>query len=188
MSEIYMDTSWLEEIKADKERLKALPKEEKLSSLVQLAEEHLALEGLIKELEHTLSLRKKRYRDVSEGLLPELLSELGVSSFTLSNGLKVTDRQFIDAKITDPTAYDWLESHGEGEIVKTAMNFTVRRTEKERLKPLLDLASQMDVDIVLKESVHHMTLKSFVGESLRRGTQIPLELFNVYVGHRVSIK
>jgi hypothetical protein len=181
------DLDWLEEIKADSEKLKALPKDEQVRALTKLAEEQLALQTVIKEIEQTLEKRKERFRQVSEGLLPDLMNELGVATLTLTNGLKVKDSQFIDARITDPAAYDWLEANDNAEIVKMTMSFAVRRTDKRRLQPLVDLAAQMDVEINFKEAVHHMTLKSFVGEALKNGMEIPLELFNVYVGHRVTI-
>lgn len=180
------DTSWLDE-EIVKEAV-PVPRDEQLAGIARLAGEQVNLERHIADLEISLLDAKKSLRIVSEGRLPELMQDLGLKSFELSNGLKIKVAPYYEARITDPAAYDWLEAHDMGDIVKMALTVGTRRSDKERLQPLIDLAATLNVEIAMKESVHASTLKAFVGDSVRNGKELDFNLLNVYVGKKATIK
>ena len=39
-----------------------------------------------------------------------------------------------------------------------------------------------------KRKVEPMTLNAFVGEQINKGTDLPIDIFNVYMGNKVKIK
>jgi hypothetical protein len=182
-----MEDNWLEDVKAEAD-VSVIPTEEKLSRLAELAREQRRIEGLIEDLKVQAEQARADLSAVSEKHIPELMTEIGISEFKLSNGLKVSIKPYYSGKITDDKAYVWLEENGYGDLVKSELIIKSRRTDKDILHPVYDLLAQMDIDFTEKEGVHYMTLSAFLKEAITTGVPIDRELFNVFTGWKTTIK
>lgn len=177
----------LNDVVADVETTQAIPTEEKIKSLASMAREQLQLEQSIEDAEKALKDKKDQLQTLSEFKIPELFNELGLSEFKLSNGLKVKVSPFYSGKITDESAYDWLEENEHGDIIKGEFIVQYRRPDAPKLQAFQALAASMGLSVVEKMGVHAMTLKAFIRSQIESGQPLPRELFNVYTGFKTKI-
>lgn len=184
-----MEDNWLDEVSQDAIDISALPKEEQLGMLATLAEEQLKLEKLVSELEASLTATKKQLRVVSEGKIPELMREVGLRSFELTTGQKVSVKPYTTGSIKDPASYDWFEAHGLADIVKMNLTVSTRRSDKAKMQELIDIAATLNVEIAMKEAVHFQTLGAVLRDLMANGKELPpAELVEIYVGNKTTIK
>ena len=181
-----MDDDLLKEAIADGKA--GLPNEEKLGRLTVLARQQLAIENEIEELQMKLEGRQKALKQVSETEIPTLMQEIAQRSVQLLDGrwLKITP--FYGGKITDLSAYDWLEDHGKGEIVKVNMTVSCRLSDAETINKVMTTLHEAGISWDENQGVHPSTLKAFIKDQISSGEPIDRELFNVFTGWRSSIK
>lgn len=170
------------------EALKAIPAQEKLASLSTLAREQLDLEQEIARIEAELSDKKKKYNELSEIKVPDLMAELGIDEFRLANGVKVSVHPFYSGKITDMAAYKWLEENNEADIIKGEVNIPFPKGfSKAQLKLLVKVADEIGLSAEVGEQVHPSTLRAWIKDMVIHGRQFPHELFNVFIGKRTKL-
>jgi len=115
------EMDFLDEVKADAEATSAIPTEDKLRSLSKLAEDLVVVEDAISQVEDQLAELKRQKRKLSEIEIPEIMNDVGLKEFKLTNGLKVNIKNVFTGKITEENAeaaFKWLDDHGHGGIVK----------------------------------------------------------------------
>lgn len=179
----------LEEIIKDAEEFRALPREAQLQQLSFLARKQLQLEQQITNLEDALSQTKDALKTVSEGQIPELMNEIGMAEFKLTDGRKVSVKPFYGGRITDQAAYDWLGEHGHAEIIKGEVRIPYPKGfDEEKLREILIIASELGLTGEAKEEVHPMTLKAWIRTMIEGAREFPRDLFNVFTGMRTTIK
>jgi hypothetical protein len=179
LSEVFLDAE---------EALSAIPSKEKIGVLAKLAYEQLELEQEIARLEAVVSDKKKAYNELSEIKIPELMDELSIDEFRLSNGVKVSINPYYSGKITDPAAYKWLEDNNQADIIKGEVNIPFPKGfSKEQLRLLVKVAEQVGLSAQVGEQVHPSTLRAWIKDMVQKGQQFPRELFNVYVGKRTKL-
>lgn len=183
-------TDFLNQVRRDAQDAEAIPKDKQLSVLSEWCQFQLDLEDDIEKAERRLDELKKQHREVSGIQIPDLMQSLGISDFTLKNGLRVKVSPFFGAKIPEPLedqAFDWLEeNHHEG-IIKGEFIVQYKRADKQRLGQFIELANEMGFSTKDKLHVHPMTLKAFVKEQITSGQDLPRELFGVYTGWQTKI-
>jgi len=168
--------------------LDSIPAQEKLSNLSKLAHEQLNLEQEIARMEAVLSDIKEKYRELSEMKIPELMDELSIDEFRLSNGVKVSISPYYSGKITDPAAYTWLEENKHADIIKGELSIPFPKGyDKQKLKAIYNIAKEFGLQADIGEQVHPSTLRAWIKDMIRTGQQFPRELFNVYVGKRTKL-
>ncbi|HYD35943.1 MAG TPA: hypothetical protein VD999_07835 [Vitreimonas sp.] len=162
-----------------------------LSELANLAEDQLNLEWEISEVEERLEDLKKRHHKISEETIPTKMISCGMQEFKLTNGRKITVQKYYSASLSEenkPAALAWLEERGHSDIVKHNITVPIGRGEADLANTLKQVLQQMQVTYEDKESIHPQTLKAFVKEQVETGTDLPLDLFKVYIGNRAKIK
>jgi len=167
-----------------------VPRDEQLLKLSKLAQQQIEAEDYVANLEEQLKKAKENQRFISEVQVPEMMSALGVDEFKLTSGFKITVKPWFSGKITDENAeeaYNWLEEHGHGSIVKHDMTVQVRMTDSAKLERIKILAESLGLDIKEKFGVHYMTLSAFIKEQVNSGEEIPRELLGVTQGLRAKI-
>ena len=179
----------LHEVFLDAEdKLNEVPPEEKLLNLSKLAREQLDLEQEIARIEADLSDKKKKFSELSELKIPELMDELGIDEFRLTNGVKVSIAPFYSGKITDPAAYKWLEDNKHADIIKGEVSIPFPKGfSKEKLKAIYNISKEFGLQADIGEQVHPSTLRAWIKDMIQTGQQFPRELFNVYVGKRTKL-
>jgi hypothetical protein len=180
------DASFLDEVKQDaKGMAESIPRDEQLGNLAKKVEEQASLEDQVTELETQLAEKKKDLQKVSMLEIPEIMQELGISRLTMKSGSAVEVKPFYSGKITEEKsdqAFNWLEDHGHEGIIKGELIIMYKRPDKQRLGQFLELAKELGFLVKDKLTVHPMTLKAFIKEQITEGSDLPRDLFNVYVG------
>jgi len=161
-----------------------------LKALSEKSNELQKLDESIKELEESLGKLKAEYRQISENDIPSMLSELGLSEITLADGNKISTATYYSARISEEKrdeAFLWLSDNGFADIVKNTVSVSFGRDEDDSASKLVDSLEDNGYATAQKKWVEPMTLKAFVREQVEKGSDLPLETFNVYIGQKTRI-
>jgi hypothetical protein len=176
---------FLRDVRADKP---ILPEDEKLGQLSKLVTQQLYIERQIKETEETLSKLKSDLAKVSEFEIPDLFNELGLQEFRIFSGIKVSVKPYYSGKITSQEAYEWLEQHGHGGIIKGEVSIAFPKGyDKTKLNEIAKAASAVGLFAETLETVHPSTLRAWIKETIETGGEIDRTLFNIYEGMRTKL-
>jgi hypothetical protein len=162
-----------------------------LDNISELGRQLADLEDKIQTQEEHLKNLKTDYRKLSEDTLPNKLQELGVSEFKLADGTSMSVQTYYSARITPDNrdaCFHWLENNGLGDVIKNTVSANFGRGEDDAAKTLMTTLESEGHDLVQKKWVEPMTLKAVVKEQVEKGTDLPLETFNVYVGQKIKVK
>lgn len=166
-------------------------KEGSLSHVSQLVRKQISLEKRVEDLEEELKLAKENLRQVAEQDLPMALHEIGMKEVKMEDGSTVSVSNFYNVSIPkDKTdqAFDWLRTNGHGDLVKNVVSATFGRAEDNVAKDLIGKLSDEGYNVSQKQWVEPMTLKAFAKEQVEQGTDIPTELFGLYIGEKAKIR
>lgn len=167
-----------------------LPDDASLAQVSDLAQRQLALEDEIADLEARLSERRERLNRITFDELPAALAELGLRDIRLSNGARVEVQDFVQASIPErrrEAAHAWLRDHGFGDLVKHELTVTFAKGEDAEAATAARVLEEHGWHPADRERVHPSTLKAFLREQIREGTEIPLDLFGAHAGQRTKI-
>lgn len=146
----------------------------------------------IDEAEAALKKLKSVYHKNITETLPDLMAEFGISGFTLSDGSSISVVPTVGAHISkahQEEAFSWLRENGFQDLIKSDVSMSFRKGEDGRRADFIELAESQGLAVSTKESVHPMTLKSFVNEEVVvNGRNVPTELFGVFTGQKAVIK
>ena len=150
-----------------------------------------SLENEITQDEKNLKDKKKNLQHISEEVIPTLLSEKGLSSLKLVDGSSIDVKPYYAANITAlnrDAAYSWLRSNGLGDVIKNEISVSFGRNEDNKAAEYANLAKGQGFQPTQKLKVEPMTLKALVRERIEAGKSMPMDIFNVFVGNRTTIK
>jgi len=186
MSELLLD------MEADQANASAIEKMENtgLKSIAEIARAARNQEEVVNKLEDQLKAAKRELLKHTDEDLPAMLQELGLSSFELDDGSKVTVRPTYGAHIkaeNRETAFDWLRQNGFDDIIKNTVSCNFGRGEDREASEFIDYAQGLGYAAEQKTEVHPSTLKAWVKERVETGETFPMELFGAYVGQRANI-
>ena len=161
-----------------------------LKTLTDKANKMVELEQLVEEKQASLKSTQKELKTLSEEEIPALLSEVGLSEITLTNGKKISTSAYYYGRITEHNqqeAFEWLQDNGHGDIIKNVVSVSFGRDEDVNAEKLLSNLQDNGYTTNGKKWVEPMTLKAFIREQVESGNDLPLETFNVYVGQKTRI-
>ena len=161
-----------------------------LKDLTKRSEELGELLSSYADLEEQMGKLKAKTRELSEIIIPNMLSELGLSEITLKDGSKIATTTYYSARITDENreeAFAWLDENGFSDIIKNTVSVSFGREEDDSAKRLLETLDTDGYKTAQKKHVEPMTLKAFVREQVEKGSDLPLETFNVYIGQKTKV-
>ena len=144
----------------------------------------------VNELEEKLKKKKAEETFLSEQDIPNKMQEAGISLLKLNDGSKVEIKPFYAAKIPSTRvdeAFNWLRTNGHGDMIKNNVSLTFGRSQDNEAKALVDELRQKGHNVKQVEKVEPMTLKGFVREQIQSGTQVPTDLFGVYIANKTKI-
>jgi len=153
---------------------------ERLSALAQKARD---LEHEINEDTVTLEEKKGQLDKIIKRFIPDIMQELGMSEFKLTDGAQVKIKESIAASISaenKPAAFAWLAEHNYDGIIKTKVISEFGKGEIENANKALAAIQLAGFDASLDQSIHPMTLKAFVKERLEAGESIPVDTFSIF--------
>jgi hypothetical protein len=165
--------------------------DEQLSGIGGLAKRAKLLEKEIEEIESVVKERKEQLSKLLEDTIPAALSELGMKSFKMEDGSSIEVKPFYSATIKDANraaAYEWLREHNFDDIIKNTVSVRFGRGEDELCDGLLNLLRTNNYPVEQAQKIEPQTLKAFVREQIERGSELPMEMFGVFVGSKATIK
>ena len=116
--------------------------------------------------------------------LPTLMKELGLQTFSLETGEKITINSDVSASITKekaPAAMAWLIKNNFGGLIKTKVLAEFGKDDIVKAEKLAEqLIKRFGDNVAFTKIVHPAMLKRFVKEQLEKGKKFPLKLFGVH--------
>ena len=167
---------------------------QKTDGIQSLADQVERLEGLQKRLElqeDNIKSTKKELDHLSGEVIPTMMAEMGLSHLKLMDGSSVDVKPNYSASITianRDAAFQWLRDNNLGDIIKNEISVSFGRNEDNKAADYASLASERGYQPTQKLKVEPMTLKALVRERMENGKEMPVELFNVFVGNKTTIK
>lgn len=155
-----------------------------LKDLVAAAKYQQELENDVASVEAELKSLKEFQRKQSQEVVPNMMAELEIESFTLDNGYKVSIKDSYFASIPEANMYacfEWLRKNNLDGIIKTVVAANFGKGEDQEAQKVLDLLTEAGVVADVKSTIHPQTLKSFIKERIVKGLDIDLDLFGATV-------
>ena len=167
---------------------------QKTGNLQTLADQVEMLDGVSRRIEiseNNLKDLKKEFERLSGEVIPTMMAEMGLSHLKLMDGSSVDVKPNYSASITianRDAAFKWLRDNNLGDIIKNEISVSFGRNEDLKAADYASLASERGYQPTQKLKVEPMTLKALVRERMENGKEMPVELFNVFVGNKTTIK
>ena len=174
----------------EKDQTEVLDRTENIKSLADQVKRLRDLEDQVKAEEQALKDKEKEIERISGDVIPTLLSEMGLSSLKLADGSAVDVKPYYAANISlknRESAYSWLRQNGLGDIIKNEISVSFGRGEDNKAAEYANLAKGQGFQPTQKLKVEPMTLKALVRERIENGLEMPMDIFNVFVGNRTKL-
>ncbi len=145
-----------------------------MERLSELANKQLEAERAVVVAEEVLKTANQNLTTIREEILPQVMEELELETFTTTDGLKITIIEKTFGNITEdnrPTAFTWLRANGHGGIIKDKLEASPK-DEKVLARLLAQLAKKGHA-VRDTSSVHYQTLGKWVREMRADGSTIP---------------
>ena len=180
----------MNDINFEKDQEEVLDRTTNLKSLADQVKNLRNLEDQLKVDEELLKNKKRDIEKISGEIIPTLLSEMGLSSLKLADGSAVEVKPYYAANISvknREAAYNWLRENGLGDIIKNDITVSFGRSEDNKAAEYANLAKGQGYQPTQKLKVEPMTLKALVRERIEKGVEMPMDIFNVFVGNRTKL-
>lgn len=166
-------------------------KDRDLKGVADLVRQQLVLERRIEDLEDELKRATQDLNKISQEILPEALAEHGLTELKMADGSKITVSQFIQAHISkdkQDEAFDWLREHNFDDLIKNVVSLEFGKGEDDHAREVMEALTNRGYWPQNKQSVHPSTLKAFIKEQVEKGSEIPSDLFGIFIGKKAVIK
>jgi hypothetical protein len=180
------------------------PNQDKLDKITEKMREARDLKMEIASLEEQVKNLKKSFLEIVHRQLPDLMNEVNQGTMTLlAEGnypaYRFNLKPFYKANIdnndsTAVEAYQWLEDHGEGDIIKRTITASLGKDSQVLHEKLCEIMDNLGVAYDTKLGVPWNTLTAWLKErhaaSLRNDeVEMPsLELFGATIGQVAEMK
>ena len=175
----------------ESDQTKLLDKTENIRSLADQVEKLNELQKRIELQEDNLKNSKKQFDYLSAEVIPTMMAEMGLSHLKLMDGSSVDVKPNYSANITiqnRDAAFQMHRDNNLGDIIKNEISVSFGRNEDNKAADYASLASERGYQPTQKLKVEPMTLKALVRERIENGKDMPVELFNIFVGNKTTIK
>ena len=184
------------------------PASNELGAIADMAQRMFDLENEINQTEDLLKQKKQNLKMLAEQDLPDLMQELNIKNFTLSNGAKVEVKDVIQASVPSQGAidrikdedekeamrilqqqcFDWLRDNGLGDLIKSNVEVQFGRNEDDKCNAFTEELREKKLYYKRAVGVHPASLNATLRERLSEGKDVPVEMFRVYMGRRANIR
>ena len=174
----------------EKDQQKMMSKTENIQSLADQVERLESLQSRLELQEDNLKNTKKELERISGEIIPTMMAEMGLAELKLQDGSHLKVSTSYKATITEANreaAFNWLRENGLGDIIKNELIVSFGRNEDNKAAAYAGLAKGQGFQPTQKLKVEPMTLKALVRERIEAGKELPMDIFNVFVGSRTKI-
>jgi len=134
--------------------------------------------------------------------LPDLFDQAGTSRVDIpangnNPGFRATLQPYFNANIAAgwseekrQRAFEWLEQHGHGDLIKTTVTIDFPREERAAAEAFVARFTEDNPDLnpAIRETVHKQTLTKWLKDQVQsNGTLPPLELIGGDIGRVVKL-
>lgn len=154
-----------------------------LSTLSQLARDLNEAQLEAARIEEQLKAANAKVTDLAEKQIPDLMDQIGMRTFTTSDGFKVDVRETIRASVPaakKEAAMQWLDDNGHSGLIKRSILVAFDRQQEKEARKLEAQLSKKFENVKTDLKVEPSTLRAFIGEQLEKGEAIPLDLFGAW--------
>ena len=174
----------------EKDQTDVLSKTKDINRLATKVKDLQGLENEIEALEEKLKHTKRDLETLSGDVIPTMMAEMGLTQLKLMDGSSVDVKPYYAASITvrnREAAYKWLRENDLGDIIKNDVTVSFGRNEDNKAADYANLAQSQGFQPTQKLKVEPMTLKALVRERIEKGKDMPMDIFNVFVGNRTKL-
>lgn len=167
------------------------PSPEALDNLSKAASQLEVIETRLEQLEQELSKAKEMARNLTHTVIPSLMDDVGMSSFELTNGRKITIQEAVTCSVpvaNRTAAWNWLEEQGHGGLVKRNVTVAFSCDQEEEAAALASELNDQFSSVKMDKKVEPSTLKAFVRRELKEGTNFPMQMFGAQQFRFAKIK
>ena len=183
------------------------PASNELGAVADMANQMLELQNEINRLEESLKQKKQDLTKLAEQDLPDLMQELNVRDFTLSNGAKVEVNDIVSGSVPSAGAidrakgddkvameirqqqcFDWLRDNGAGDLIKSNVEVQFGRNEDDACNAFAEELRDRQIYYKRSVGIHPGSLNSYIKERMGEGKSVPHDLFKIYSGRRAKIR
>lgn len=160
------------------------------AEITKLVRKHSALSEEAADLSAKLSAINKQILAIETTEIPDALLAAGVTEVKTIDGLKVSTKLFVGGIPAErkESVYDWLDSHGHGDIIKRSLSLNFGKGEDEVVAAASKLLEESGFTPVQKKDVNYQTFASTMRDLVSRGVVPPLEEWGVYYGQKAVIR
>ena len=180
----------MNQINFEDDQTEILDKTDDIDKLANKIKEMQTIQKDIEQNEEYLKQKKKELELISGEAIPTMLTEMGLSYLKLADGSSVEVKTNYSATITQANkekAFNWLRENGLGDIIKNELTVSFGRNEDNKAAEYAELAKGQGYQPTQKLKVEPMTLKAMVRERIENNKDMPMDIFNVFVGNRTKI-
>ena len=183
------------------------PASNELGAVADMARKMQDLAHEINRLEDSLKQKKQDLKMLAEHDLPDLMQELNIRDFTLTNGSKVEIKDVItgsvpsqgaidrakgddkdELRIRQQQCFEWLRQNGGADLIKSNVEVQFGRNEDDACNEFTNELRARHMHYKRGVGVHPGSLNSFIKERLAEGKEVDLDLFRVYTGRIANIR
>lgn len=138
-----------------------------------------------------LSNAQEAVDDLAMREIPDLLEEVGVDTITTKDGLKVSIKETVHAKIKvddRAEAYEWLDRNGHSALIRRNVVVPFQKEDTEKCEKLVNALEADYPDLSVDMNVHPSTLRSFVKREIEEDEDFPRKLFGVFIRKQATIE
>ena len=167
-----------------------------IGEIVALVQEAKDLEETLESLQEAYKSQSGRYNRIKQYELPKMLKEAGLKEFTLEDGsVKAKKEMYVSGSLPKEEhdkvmALEYLASLPQGDsLIKNHLSVDFSKGEDNMAKTIYtmvaDAMKEMGLDVEqlqLNETVHAMSLQSFVKNMIKGGHNIDPEKLGCATG------
>jgi hypothetical protein len=164
---------------------------EQMGALADAVNRLIAKQAEIEAAENALKVLKNEEREINQLEIPNMMGSLGFDKITLKDGRALSVKDSIQVSIPAarrPDAYQWLDEHNHGDIIKAELTANFSRGEIEQAEKAQKALAKIGVAADVAESVHAGTLKAWARVELEQGHSLPADLFHIHVVKITTVK
>lgn len=169
--------------------------QQELSVVSKLGDEAIGLEADIATIEALLKQKKERLNMVLLTLLPNAMTEVGLSGIKLENGAELAIVPYYSCSVSDEypelkeKALRWLRSKEAeaGALIKHEFKCALGVDAEKEVSSLRGFLNKKQIPFKDGQSVNAARLKSFMKERIEAGKPFPLDIFRAHHGKIAKI-
>lgn len=185
MSEKQVSTADLE---GDAPETQALTNE-KMRELTELSNELKGQREKIIDIEDKLKKARIAERDLSEGKIPQLMTEIGVERIDLKDGGSVIIKEDLKININNGNrtrVMDFIRKEGDSAIIKNEVSVIFGKGEEEEADRCFMNLDKSHENVSRGSTVNTGTFKSMVKELIENGVNVPFKELGIF-NYRMTV-